>query len=143
LPAPGVREDTGVVEGARVTPDYDPLVSKIIAWGEDRPQAIARLKGYLMDSTTLGIRTTAGFFLDLLDHPEFRAGRMTTAFLEDFPEVLAGAITQEQRDLAAVAAALIATYRAQNRRVQMGASTSGWQNSGRRQATSRSTLLRG
>jgi len=79
---PGVRDDSGVYEGAEVPVHYDPLISKLVAWGADREQALLRLERALAEYTVLGIRTTLPFFRRLLRHPDFRAGRYDTGFVE-------------------------------------------------------------
>ncbi|RVT48427.1 acetyl/propionyl/methylcrotonyl-CoA carboxylase subunit alpha [Rubrivivax albus] len=78
----GIRIDHGLAEGAEVTPHYDPMVAKLIAHGRDRPDAIRRLRRALADAPLLGLTTNAGFLRDLLAHPDFTAGDMTTARLD-------------------------------------------------------------
>ncbi|MCO5298221.1 MAG: ATP-grasp domain-containing protein [Fimbriimonadaceae bacterium] len=79
--APGVRVDTGFGPGAEVTRYYDSLIAKVIAHAETRDAAIARLRAALLDFHILGVRTNIAYLLDILDHPEFRAGRIDTGFL--------------------------------------------------------------
>jgi acetyl-CoA carboxylase biotin carboxylase subunit len=79
---PGVRDDSGVYEGAEVPVHYDPLISKLVVWGADREQALLRLERALAEYTVLGIRTTLPFFRRLLRHPDFRAGTFDTGFVE-------------------------------------------------------------
>jgi acetyl-CoA carboxylase biotin carboxylase subunit len=79
---PGIRDDSGVYEGAEVSVHYDPLISKLVAWGADREQALRRLERALAEYTVLGIRTTLPFFRRLLRHPDFRAGAFDTGFAE-------------------------------------------------------------
>lgn len=78
---PGVRFDSGVYEGFEVPVFYDPILAKLIVWGEDRESARRRMALALEDCVILGIRTTAGFLRDVVEHPEFRAGRATTSFI--------------------------------------------------------------
>ncbi|MCP5284310.1 MAG: ATP-grasp domain-containing protein [Burkholderiaceae bacterium] len=78
----GVRIDHGLTEGGAVTPHYDAMVAKFIAHGRDRPDAIRRLRRALADAPLLGLTTNAGFLRDLLAHPDFTAGAMTTARLD-------------------------------------------------------------
>jgi acetyl-CoA carboxylase biotin carboxylase subunit len=103
---PWVREDTGVREGATITPHYDPMISKVIAWGATRAEAIARLRGALADFAIAGIKTTVPFLLNVLDHPAFRAGDTTTDFIEKHREALFAPAPVELVDRAAIAAAL-------------------------------------
>jgi acetyl-CoA carboxylase biotin carboxylase subunit len=79
---PGVRLDTHAYEGYKVPPFYDSLLAKLIVWGADRDEAIARSERALHEFEIEGVRTTRELFLDILDEPEFRAGRYTTAYLE-------------------------------------------------------------
>lgn len=79
---PGIRVDSGYEQGSEVSQYYDSLVAKVIAQGEDRPQAIQRLKGALLDFHILGVRTNIAYLLDVLSHPQFVAGSYDTGFLE-------------------------------------------------------------
>ena len=80
---PGVRDDGGVAAGLEVPIFYDPMVSKLIAWAEDRPRAVARMRRALGEYLIAGIKTTIPFFLWLLDQPEFLAGRFHTTYLDE------------------------------------------------------------
>ena len=77
-----MRLDTHAFEGYKVPPFYDSLLAKLIVWGADRDEAIARSERALREFEIEGVRTTRELFLDILDEPEFRAGRYTTAYLE-------------------------------------------------------------
>jgi len=79
---PGIRDDSGVEEGDEVPSHYDPLISKLLAWGEDRAAAIARMRGAVREYKLLGIKTTLPFFERLLRHPDYVAGRIDTSFVE-------------------------------------------------------------
>jgi acetyl-CoA carboxylase biotin carboxylase subunit len=83
---PGVRLDSGVYEGWNVPMDYDPLLAKLVTWAPSRELATARMHGALREYAIGGIRTNREFFARLLEDEEFRAGRLTTAFLEGFFE---------------------------------------------------------
>jgi len=78
---PGIRDDSGVEEGDDVPSYYDPLVSKLVAWGEDRASAIARMRRAVREYKVLGIKTTLPFFERVLRHPDFVAGRIDTSFV--------------------------------------------------------------
>ncbi|MEE8165922.1 MAG: biotin carboxylase N-terminal domain-containing protein, partial [Myxococcota bacterium] len=78
---PGVRVDAGVEQGTRVTTHYDPLIAKLISWGADRKEAIARLDRALAEFDIQGITTTIPFHRKALRHPEFVSGRYTTNFI--------------------------------------------------------------
>jgi acetyl-CoA carboxylase biotin carboxylase subunit len=79
---PGVRHDCGIYSGWQVPTHYDPILSKVIAWGEDREVARTRLVNALSEYTVLGIRTTIGFSRALLMHSAFVHGDTHTDFIE-------------------------------------------------------------
>ncbi|HQZ38213.1 MAG TPA: acetyl-CoA carboxylase biotin carboxylase subunit [Vicinamibacterales bacterium] len=79
---PGIRDDGGAYEGGEVPIHYDPMVSKLIAWAEDRPGTLARLGRALEEYEVRGIRTTLPFFRWLLGDDDFRAGRYDTSFID-------------------------------------------------------------
>jgi acetyl-CoA carboxylase biotin carboxylase subunit len=79
---PGVRDDSGVYEGADIAMQYDPLISKLCVWASDRPRAIARMKRALSEYVVAGIKTNLAFHLAVMDHPEFAAGTYDTGFIE-------------------------------------------------------------
>ncbi|CAN5628439.1 hypothetical protein BH11ARM2_BH11ARM2_05540 [soil metagenome] len=79
---PGVRVDSGFREGDEVSRFYDSMLAKVIAMGESRDAAIARLRGGLFDFPILGVPTNEAFLLDALDHPDFRKGHVDTGWVE-------------------------------------------------------------
>ena len=79
---PGVRVDTHVFHGYTIPPFYDSLIAKLICWGADRHEAIARMQRALGEMAVDGVRTTIPFHRQLLDDPVFREGRMTTRYVE-------------------------------------------------------------
>jgi len=79
---PGIREDRGIYEGWTVPLDYDPMLSKLIAYGSDRAQAIARMERALDEYFVGGIKTNLGLFPKILGSPEFREGKLDTGLLE-------------------------------------------------------------
>ena len=79
---PWVRDDSGVYEGFTVPRYYDTLMSKLIVWGVDRPAAIARMARALAEYKVAGVRTTIPVLERIIAHDDFRAGRISTAFLE-------------------------------------------------------------
>jgi geranyl-CoA carboxylase alpha subunit len=80
----GVRIDDGIREGGEVSPHYDPMVAKLIVHGRDRADAIRRLIATLDDAPLLGLKNNARFLRDLVDHPRFRAGTMTTTLIDQW-----------------------------------------------------------
>jgi acetyl-CoA carboxylase biotin carboxylase subunit len=101
---PGVRFDSGVFEGFEVPVHYDPILAKLIVWAEDREAACRRMAAALDDCVILGIHTTVGFLKDVVDHPEFRAGRATTSFIGKFFPSWGTGEGQEDRERLALAA---------------------------------------
>ena len=79
----GVRVDHGLLEGGEVSPFYDPMLAKIIAWGQDREEACRRLWRAVEDTRLLGVPHNQRFLIDLLQHPAFLSGATHTAFIED------------------------------------------------------------
>ncbi len=79
---PGVRHDCGIYSGWTVPVNYDPILSKVVTWGENREIARRRMIAALSELAILGIETTTGFLRDVLAHPEFAAGRTSTSFIE-------------------------------------------------------------
>jgi acetyl-CoA carboxylase biotin carboxylase subunit len=107
---PGIRDDSSAAAGLDVPIFYDPMISKLIAWSEDRPSTIRRMRRALDEYIVAGIKTTLPFFRWLLEQPEFAAGRFHTSYLD---EVLAarngrGFATSSDDDgeVAAIAAAV-------------------------------------
>jgi len=80
---PGIRMDEGVYEGWTVPNDYDPLLSKLISWGNSREETIARLRGALDEYAVTGIRTNAALFRRILTDPEFLRGEIHTRWLDE------------------------------------------------------------
>ncbi|MEC7987096.1 MAG: acetyl-CoA carboxylase biotin carboxylase subunit [Myxococcota bacterium] len=78
---PSIRVDSGVYEGSEVTVYYDPMVSKLVVWGENRADAIRRLKRALNEYQILGIQTSIPFFQALMDDADFLSGVYDTGFL--------------------------------------------------------------
>jgi acetyl-CoA carboxylase biotin carboxylase subunit len=79
---PGIRIDSGVVEGGEVTVHYDPMVAKLIASAETREAARQRAIAALKNYPILGIRTNVAFLLAILEHPKFVSGDVHTGFLD-------------------------------------------------------------
>ena len=107
---PGVRLDTGVAAGSEVSPYYDSLIAKLIVWDETRQEAIIRTQQALREFQITGIQTTIPFFLQMLETPEFRSGRIHTKFVEN-EFLLQKTSNKEWEKVAAIAATLIAHAR--------------------------------
>ncbi|MGW7819174.1 acetyl/propionyl/methylcrotonyl-CoA carboxylase subunit alpha [Streptomyces puniciscabiei] len=78
----GVRTDSGLSEGTEVGSLYDPMLSKVIAYGPDRESALRKLRAALAETVTLGVQTNAGFLRRLLAHPAVVAGDLDTGLVE-------------------------------------------------------------
>lgn len=78
----GVRVDSAVYPGYEITPFYDSMVAKLIVWGNDREEAIARMRRALDEFVIEGVHTTIPFHERLLEHPDFVSGNFATNFLE-------------------------------------------------------------
>jgi acetyl-CoA/propionyl-CoA carboxylase, biotin carboxylase, biotin carboxyl carrier protein len=78
----GIRTDSGLSEGTEVGSLYDPMLSKVIAYGPDRETAIRKLRAALAQTVTLGVQTNAGFLRRLLAHPAVVAGELDTGLVE-------------------------------------------------------------
>ncbi|MFW6183862.1 MAG: acetyl-CoA carboxylase biotin carboxylase subunit, partial [Chloroflexota bacterium] len=80
---PGVRVDDGVESATQVSPYYDPMLAKVITWGEDRAEAIRKMVRALQDTVVLGVTTNIPYLLDILERPRFLSGEVTTTFLDE------------------------------------------------------------
>ncbi|WP_042420821.1 acetyl/propionyl/methylcrotonyl-CoA carboxylase subunit alpha [Streptacidiphilus anmyonensis] len=83
----GVRVDSGLAPGLVVGSTYDPMVSKVIAYGPDRDTALRRLRAALAETVVLGVVTNAGYLRRLISHPDVVAGRLDTGLVERHPEL--------------------------------------------------------
>ncbi len=83
---PGIRLDSGVYEGSKVSSFYDPIVAKLIVYDEDRDKAIEKLTEALSSYVIGGIKTIIPFLLGVLNHEEFRKGNLSTSFIDDYNE---------------------------------------------------------
>jgi acetyl/propionyl-CoA carboxylase alpha subunit len=115
IDGPGIRDDGWVEAGTDVPTFYDPLLSKLIAWGEDRPQAVARMRRALDEYEVRGIRTSLPFFRWLLVRPELVEARFHTCYLDDLLQTRAGKpfgdVDPSLEEVAAVAVCLVEASR--------------------------------
>ncbi|MGH7360347.1 MAG: acetyl-CoA carboxylase biotin carboxylase subunit, partial [Candidatus Methylomirabilales bacterium] len=86
---PGVRVDTHAYAGYTIPPYYDSLIGKLIARGQDRAEALARMRRALQEFVVQGIKTTIPFHLRVMDHPDFVKGAVSTNFVERLTEASA------------------------------------------------------
>jgi 3-methylcrotonyl-CoA carboxylase alpha subunit len=83
-----VRLDTGVKQGDEVSPYYDPMISKLIVWGEDRQQCLSTLKQALQEYQIAGVTTNLSFLRRIVNVEAFKQGQVTTQFIEEFSNQL-------------------------------------------------------
>ena len=107
---PGIRLDSGVYAGWSVPLDYDPLLAKLIGYGEDRQQAIARLARALPEYFVAGIKTNLGLFRRILADQDFRSGKIDTGYLERLlkSDSSGDDARKNKANIAAIAAAVFA-----------------------------------
>jgi acetyl/propionyl-CoA carboxylase alpha subunit len=106
---PGVRIDTGVYVGFEISPYYDPLIAKLIVWGETRSQAIARMRRALEEYRIVGVRTNIPFHQTMMSTYPFIIGKYDTRLVEEQFSVIDAAENREHYlDIAALMATLVA-----------------------------------
>jgi acetyl-CoA carboxylase, biotin carboxylase subunit len=133
---PGIRNDSGAEAGGEVPIYYDPLISKLVAWAEDRPRTIARMRRALDECAVEGIKTTVPFFQWLLRQPAFIEAQFHTAYLDELLHTRAGepfsAPDASLEEVAAVAAAIhVASGFSRTSSVRLKADTTNWKGRGR------------
>ena len=113
---PGVRIDTGVYAGFEISPYYDPLISKMIVWGETRSQAVVRMRRALEEYKIVGVRTNIPFHQTMMDTYPFITGKYDTRFVEEQFSMLDAAENRElYLDIAALMATLVAHVQMEHR----------------------------
>jgi acetyl-CoA carboxylase biotin carboxylase subunit len=130
---PGVRVDAGVYAGWTVPIDYDPLLAKLAVWSETRASAIDRMRRAIGEYRIVGITTNLPLFNALMNDPQFIAGQLHTAFLDDFIERREKIETGKP----ALLAGILAAVQAENSRErppaqEKSASSNGWRREARR-----------
>ncbi|HET9216700.1 MAG TPA: acetyl-CoA carboxylase biotin carboxylase subunit [Terriglobia bacterium] len=105
---PGLRDDSGVYEGWTVPIDYDPLISKLVAWAPSRHDAIQRMLRALNEYHVGGIQTNLSFFREILNQPDFLKGDFDTGFIDRWLKHRSASVATSQTDLdlAVIAAAV-------------------------------------
>jgi len=127
---PGIRTDSGVCSGATIPVEYDPLISKVIAYGENRQQAILRMQRALGEYKIGGVRTTIPFFQVLLSHPAFIEADLHTHFIDE--QQLINRLEEESEKcdtVPLIAAALNHFYEAQKPNSKVDGKRSLWRSS--------------
>jgi acetyl/propionyl-CoA carboxylase alpha subunit len=109
----GVRVDTGVYPGFEISPFYDPLISKLVVWGESRAQAILRMRRALEEYRIIGVKTNIPFHQTMMYSLRFMGGQYDTRFVEERFSMGDDELGDEkQREIAAVLATLVAHQQA-------------------------------
>ncbi|MEQ1484284.1 acetyl-CoA carboxylase biotin carboxylase subunit [Methyloglobulus sp.] len=107
---PGVRTDTAIYTGYDIPPYYDSMLAKLIVSATTWEDTIKRGERALKDMGLFGIKTTIPYYLEILRHPEFRAGRFNTGFIEQHPELVNYSNKPRPEVLASVIAAVMAAH---------------------------------
>ena len=118
----GIRVDHGLLQGQEISPFYDPMIAKVIAWGEDRDIARRRLVRALETTSLFGLATNREFLIDVLGKEDFAAGRATTAFIEENYDQESLAAKPASKQQALIGACLL--FRASLGQSQQGAVSS-------------------
>ena len=133
---PGIRIDEGVYQGWTVPMDYDPLLSKLIAWGNSREETIARLRRALEEYSITGIKTNSALFRRILAEPDFLKAEIHTKWLDELLARPHPAVHEDTngKDAAAIAAAVWhGTHNSSNGAPPFAATPeSAWKRAGRR-----------
>jgi acetyl-CoA carboxylase biotin carboxylase subunit len=103
---PYIRNDAGCYEGAEIPVHYDPMISKLVVWGEDRAAAVARMRRALDEYQVRGIETNLAFHRRCLRHPAFVAGEYDTGFIAREAQILAPNADGASIEAAVIAAAI-------------------------------------
>lgn len=108
---PGIRVDSGICEGLAITPYYDSLLAKLVAWGETRGVAIVRMRRALEEYQILGVTTNLDLHRALLDSHRFFGGQFHTRFLEEVFVPAGPPELEEEGYLAAALTAVLLDWR--------------------------------
>jgi acetyl/propionyl-CoA carboxylase alpha subunit len=105
-----LRNDNGVYEGAEVSIYYDPMIAKLITWGENRIEAILRMRRALREYQVRGIKTNISFHQWILRHPRFMSGDVNTGFIEEEYNPKANEEVYPHKEIALASAAIAALH---------------------------------
>ncbi|WP_415755053.1 acetyl/propionyl/methylcrotonyl-CoA carboxylase subunit alpha [Pseudomonas leptonychotis] len=125
----GIRIDHGLVEGQVISPFYDPMLAKVIAYGATREEARRKLVRAVEDCVLLGVNGNQRFLANLLSHPEFAAGNATTAFIAEHFADDPSLSPQPPKACELAAAAALLFQQSANARAHQGG-LAGWRNAG-------------
>ncbi len=111
----GLRNDCGVYEGAEVPIYYDPMIAKLITWGENRVEAILRMRRALREYQVRGIKTNIAFNQWILRHPRFMSGDFNTSFIDEEFRSTSNEEVYPHKEIALASAAIAALHREHER----------------------------
>jgi acetyl-CoA carboxylase biotin carboxylase subunit len=132
---PGVRLDSGIYPGWNVGTDYDPLLSKLVASGADRDQAIARIRRGIDEYVITGVKTNLSLFRHILTDPDFVAGKTDTGYLARLFRKSPPVINEREREIAVIAAAIYSALNPANgNRTPTQPTSSAWKKAARTEA---------
>lgn len=136
---PGIRDDSSVYSGCEITSYYDPMLSKLVVWGDSREDAVDRMRSALSEYVALGVRTNLGFLIRVMGNEEFRKAEIDTGFIDRHPELLVPGEIDSEVLLAASAVAM----EGDPGEVSRGSpeASSGWKSFARKIAVSGNPLL--
>jgi len=138
----GLRNDNGVYEGAEVTIYYDPMIAKLITWGENRIEAILRMRRALREYQVRGIKTNISFHQWILRHPRFMSGNFNTGFIDEEYHGSASEEVLPHKEIALASAAIAALHGEHERTLGLlakgAAEPSKWREQGKRSGLRRS-----
>ena len=124
-----VRVDTGVVQGDQITPNYDPMIAKLIVWGEDRSAAVRQLVSALAEYEVVGVTTNLGLLRAVAAHPAFAAAELDTGFIarhaEDLLPAAVAVPEADDSDIAVWAAAALSVVNDQRAAIGAQAQATG------------------
>jgi 3-methylcrotonyl-CoA carboxylase alpha subunit len=121
-----VRVDSGVRTGDAISVYYDPLIAKLIVWGANRDEAIARLRRALGEYEIVGVSTNIAFLASVAAHPDYRSGSYDTGFLERHLAELAPVERPASREMLAAAALAVLAGQRRNTKARAAASGDPW-----------------
>ncbi|HEU4343810.1 MAG TPA: acetyl-CoA carboxylase biotin carboxylase subunit [Candidatus Binatia bacterium] len=134
----GLRNDCGVYEGAEVPIYYDPMIAKLITWGENRVEAILRMRRALREYQIRGIKTNISFHQWILRHPRFMSGDFSTGFIDQEYRFRSRDELYPHKEIALASAAIAALHREHERALQLlakgAAEPSKWREQGKRRS---------
>ncbi len=106
----GIRVEHAASRGFEVTPYYDSMIAKLIVWAPSWEVAVDRMRAALETYEITGVKTTIPLLIEIMKEPDFRAGKFTTRYLEEHPQVFEYREHRDKEDYVALISAVIASY---------------------------------